>query len=342
MPTPVNLARQFLTDEAARVLDDAVAVARRRSHAQTTSLHAVSALLALPSSILRDACARSRNSACSSRLQFGALELCVGVSLDRLPSSKTVDEPPISNSLMAAIKRSQANQRRHSDNFQLQQIHCNQQPASVLKVELKHFILSIMDDPIVSRVFGEAGFRSCDIKLAVIHPPVTHASNFSRTRCPPVFLCNLTGSELGRPDSSFPSSGREDGEENCRRIAEALVKGKNLLLLGACASDALNRFIECVNTDGGGILPTEIAGLSVISVEKEIIEFLSEGGNNREKMDFKVEELRHKLEQCSGPGIVLSFGELKALVDEKLSSGALSYLVSKLTGLFEGFKDKLR
>ncbi|KAF2317425.1 hypothetical protein GH714_022220 [Hevea brasiliensis] len=131
------------------------------------------------------------------------------------------------------------------------------------------------------------------------------------------------------------------GKRIVGELMRGFSEGEESVASWVC-SDALNRFIECVNKDGGGILPTEIAGLSLISVEKEIIEFLNEGGNNREKMDFKVEELRHKLEQCSGPGIVLSFGELKALVDEKLSSGALSYLVSKLTGLLEGFKDKLR
>ncbi|KAF3570351.1 hypothetical protein F2Q69_00063708 [Brassica cretica] len=91
MPTPVNTARECLTEEAARALNDAVAVARRRSHAQTTSLHAVSALLAMPSSILREVCVSraSRSTPYSSGLQFRALELCVGVSLDRLPSSKS-------------------------------------------------------------------------------------------------------------------------------------------------------------------------------------------------------------------------------------------------------------
>lgn len=79
MPTPVSTARQYLTDEAARVLDEAVNVARRRTHAQTTSLHAVSALLAPPSSLLREACARARSCAYSQRLQFRALELTVGV-----------------------------------------------------------------------------------------------------------------------------------------------------------------------------------------------------------------------------------------------------------------------
>ncbi|RHN45829.1 hypothetical protein MtrunA17_Chr7g0235721 [Medicago truncatula] len=56
--------------------------------AQTTSIHAISALLSLPSSsILRDACSRWRNSAYSPRLQFNALDLCLSVSLDRSPSS---------------------------------------------------------------------------------------------------------------------------------------------------------------------------------------------------------------------------------------------------------------
>lgn len=195
MPTPVSSARQCLTDEAARALDDAVAVARRRCHSQTTSLHAVSALLSLPTSTLRDACARARSSAYSPRLQFRALELCVTVSLDRLPSSKSKtsdDEPPVSNSLMAAIKRSQANQRRHPETFHLyqmhQQLHNSQSSLSCVKVELKHFILSILDDPIVSRVFGDAGFRSTDIKIAILHPPTVSGFQKSMMRFPPLFL----------------------------------------------------------------------------------------------------------------------------------------------------------
>lgn len=346
MPTPVGVARQCLTDEAARALDDAVAVARRRSHTQTTSLHAVSALLTLPSSTLREACARARSSPCSSRLQFRALELCVGVSLDRLPSSKTLDEPPpVSNSLMAAIKRSQANQRRHPDNFHLMQIHYNQQGASVVKVELKYLILSILDDPVVSRVLGDAGFRSYDIKLAIIHPPLTQVPKFSRAGCPPLFLCNLTDSGLNRPGFSFPFSGIQDGDENSKRIGEELAKrkekGKNLLLLGVCAAAALSKFVDCVNRDGAGFLPSEIAGLTLISIEKEIIEFVTEGGNDKENMDLKLGELRHKLEQCSGPGIVLNIGELKAFVDENVCLDAVSFLVSKLTALMENYREKM-
>uniref|UniRef100_A0A2P2L0H5 Clp R domain-containing protein n=1 Tax=Rhizophora mucronata TaxID=61149 RepID=A0A2P2L0H5_RHIMU len=345
MPTPVSVARQCLTDEAVRVLDDAVAVARRRSHVQTTSLHAVSALLALPSSTLRDACARSRRSSYSPRLQFRVLDLSVGVALDRLPSSKSTEEPPISNSLMAAIKRSQANQRRHPDSFHLQQI-CNQQTASsALKVALRYLILSILDDPVVSRVFGEAGFRSCDIKLAIIHNP---NAKFSRNRCPPIFLCNLAGSsESGRPGLSFPFGRYDDEDENCRRIGGVLVKrngkSKNLLLLGVCAGDALRMFIEYVNRDKckESVLPGEIAGFRAISIEKEILEFVSEGSIDRAKMGPLFEMVGHKLERFSGSGIVVSFGELNVLVSESVSSDSVSHVVTKLTGLLESFGEKL-
>lgn len=342
MPTPVSAARQCLTEEAARALDDAVAVARRRGHAQTTSLHAVSALLALPSSALRDACGRARSSAYSPRLQFRALELSVGVSLDRLPSSKSLEEPPVSNSLMAAIKRSQANQRRHPESFHLHQIHNQQQTASLLKVELKHFILSILDDPIVSRVLSEAGFRSCDIKLAIVHPPVTQTSRFSRTRCPPIFLCNLTDSDPGRRSFNFPFSGYEDGDENCRRIGEVLVRksGKTPLLIGVCAAEALRGFIEGVQRGQVSLLPAQLTGLTVICIDNEISEFVVEGGT-KEKMDSKFKEVGRMAEQCSGPGIALSFGELRTLVSDGVSGDCMSFVVSQLKSLLELHSGKL-
>ncbi|XP_057955145.1 protein SMAX1-LIKE 6 [Malania oleifera] len=349
MPTPVSLARQCLTDEAARALDDAVAVARRRCHTQTTSLHAVSALLALPSSSLREACSRSRSSAYSPRLQFRALELCVGVSLDRLPSSKTAEDPPVSNSLMAAIKRSQANQRRHPDSFHLHMQQQQQQQTtsiSCVKVELKHFILSILDDPIVSKVFGEAGFRSYDIKLAILQPPAPPVSRFSRSRCPPLFLCNLPGGDSDPGNFGFPfpftgPSGSVDGDENCRRIGEILVKskGKNPLLIGVCASDALNSFAECV--ENSSILPAQLAGLKLICIKKEVSEFVA-GGGSEDQLDFRFKELGIKLEHHSGPGLLLSFGELAALVGDDASADALSRVVSKLTGLLELHSENLR
>uniref|UniRef100_A0A1J3GEK7 Chaperone protein ClpB n=1 Tax=Noccaea caerulescens TaxID=107243 RepID=A0A1J3GEK7_NOCCA len=354
MPTPVTTARECLTEEAARALDDAVAVARRRSHAQTTSLHAVSALLTMPSSILREVCVSraARSTPYSSRLPFRALELCVGVSLDRLPSSKSTaaeEDPPVSNSLMAAIKRSQANQRRHPETYHLQQIHASSGggncQTTVLKVELKYFILSILDDPIVNRVFGEAGFRSSDIKLDVLHPPVTQfSSRFSRARCPPLFLCNLPNSDPGR---EFPFGGSGGFDENSRRIGEVLSRKerKNPLLIGNYANEALKTFTESINSGKLGILPPEISGLSIISIEKEISEILSDGSRADDEIRMKLDDLvRSAEENGSISGTMLNLGELEVLTSETSSGGnsnALEKLVSKLTDLLKHHSTKL-
>ncbi|XP_019054190.1 PREDICTED: protein SMAX1-LIKE 6-like isoform X2 [Nelumbo nucifera] len=348
MPTPVSAARQCLTAEATHALDEAVAVARRRGHAQTTSLHAVSAFLALPSSALREACARARSSAYPPRLQFKALELCFGVALDRLPSSQALDEPPISNSLMAAIRRSQANQRRNPESFHLFQQQQQQSSMSCVKVELQQLILSILDDPVVSRVFGEAGFRSCDIKLAVLRPPPPLV-RYPRSRCPPLFLCNLTGvdSEPGRRNFSFPFSGLSgipvyaDGDENSKRIGEVLArkKGRNPLLVGVYANDAMRSFGDCIERRKGGVLPVEVSELSFICMEKEVSKFITENGNER-LLGLRFEEVGRSAESSSGSGVIVSFGDLKGFVADD-SVHDMSYVVSQLTSLLELHRQKL-
>ncbi|GAB2274472.1 hypothetical protein Dimus_009243 [Dionaea muscipula] len=348
MPTPVITARQCLTEEAARSLDDAVGVARRRNHAQTTSLHVVSAFLSVPSSLLRDACSRARSSAYSPRLQFRALDLSVGVSLDRIPCSKTPEEaPPISNSLMAAIKRSQANQRRQPEMYHLTQIQCqtgNPMSMASIKVELKQFVLSILDDPIVSRVFGEAGFRSFDIKLAIVHPPPAPAppSRYLRSRCPPpLFLCNLT--ESGYPigqNLPFPFSGDPNGSyDYCKRIGEVLVRssGRNPMLVGAGAKYALSCFKECVEKGKGKAadLPSEIRGLSFGCVERDVQEFLADARGREQSLDSKVKELRSMVEGSEGPGVVVNIGGLEVLVEDGVSLEAVKCLISKFASLVE-------
>ncbi|KAL0370809.1 UNVERIFIED_CONTAM: protein SMAX1-LIKE 6 [Sesamum angustifolium] len=339
MPTPVGVARQCLAAGAAAVLDDAVAVAKRRGHAQTTSLHTVSALLALPASTLREACTRARSSAYSPRLQFRALELCVGVALDRVPVSKSAgDEPPVSNSLMAAIKRSQANQRRHPETFHLyqQQLSSNSQncpPISAVKVELKHFIISILDDPIVSRVFGDAGFRTQEIKLAILNPLSMSRFSSTASRPPPLFPYSLSDLELNKRGPNFPfaeAAATENTDDNSRRIVEILLKRsrRNPLLIGVCASDAHRNFLDCLKRSETGGLPKDIDGLSVVSVDHEISEFIS-GSMNEETMEMKFKQVDEMVEDCQGPGIIVNCGDLKAFVDVE-SVDSVNYVVSKL------------
>ncbi|CAA6654765.1 unnamed protein product [Spirodela intermedia] len=345
MPTPVSSARQCLAGEAAAALDEAVSIARRRAHAQTTSLHVVSALLSLPSSsssLLRDALSRTRSAAHSPRFQFKALELCFSLALDRLPSAATggknspyqgLAEPPISNSLMAAIKRSQATQRRNPDTFHLYQHYQQLQEQSSssvgVKVELQQLVLSILDDPIVSRVFADAGFRSYDIKFAVLHPPPSILRLPRAARCPPLFLCNFS---IDVDLTSSPHLYSDVADENCRRIAEVLVRKahRNPLLVGIGAADATLDFERAVNQQNWVVFPPEARGVKFFSVEKDLLEYARGAGRDR---------------ACgSSPGIVLSFGNLKLLVDVVGEGDGLervSHVASELTRLLDGHPGKL-
>ncbi|KAK3118438.1 hypothetical protein QOZ80_9BG0699030 [Eleusine coracana subsp. coracana] len=204
--------QQALSAEAAAVVRQAVALARRRGHAQVTPLHVASAMLSpsppgAGSGPLRAACLRSH----SHPLQCKALELCFNVALNRLPAAAAAvmfhagghagyggggggggigghhHAPPVlSNALVAAFKRAQAHQRRGSGG------EGNNQPpplaaaSSSNKVELEQLIVSILDDPSVSRVMREAGFCSSQVKANVDKavtsaPPDQHHHHSSTT-----------------------------------------------------------------------------------------------------------------------------------------------------------------
>ncbi|KAJ4772153.1 Double Clp-N motif-containing P-loop nucleoside triphosphate hydrolases superfamily protein [Rhynchospora pubera] len=311
MPTPVTAARACLTPEASTALDAAVATARRRSHAQTTSLHFISSLLSSP--LLRDALSRSRSTAYSPRLQFKALELCFSVALDRLPScssssssssvSAPLDEPPVSNSLMAAIKRSQANQRRNPDTFHLYQQQtqtCTSSSSfSGVKVELQQLILAILDDPVVSRVFAEAGFRSSDIKLAVLRPAPPPILRFPR-RCPPLFLCSFSNGS-----DELIGSVASTGNEHCRKIGEILSRdsgnGGNPMLIGAGAGDAARDFSGAVNRHNWSLFPPELEGIRIFNVELDHAD--------------QIDDIVNRFGDAPGPGVVLSVGDLNDLLE---------------------------
>ncbi|CAN6278768.1 unnamed protein product [Urochloa humidicola] len=170
--------QQALSPEAAVVVKQAVSLARRRGNAQVTPLHVASAMLHQPPppspSLLRAACLRSH----SHPLQCKALELCFNVALNRLPSSASpllaaggghhVYYPPsLSNALVAAFKRAQAHQRRGSSASAAVDAQPPPPPVIAVKIELEQLVISILDDPRVSRVMREAGFSSTHVKANV-------------------------------------------------------------------------------------------------------------------------------------------------------------------------------
>lgn len=152
-----------LTTEAATLVKQAVTLAKRRGHSQVTPLHVANTMLTSATGLLRTACLQSH----SHPLQCKALELCFNVALNRLPAAAPshvlgthLQNPSISNALVAAFKRAQAHQRRGS-------IENQQQPILAVKIELEQLIISILDDPSVSRVMKEAGFSSSQVKSNV-------------------------------------------------------------------------------------------------------------------------------------------------------------------------------
>ncbi|KAG8048760.1 hypothetical protein GUJ93_ZPchr0009g385 [Zizania palustris] len=105
---------------------------------------------------------------------------------------------------MAAIKRSQDNQRRNPDTFHFYHQAATAQTLVAVKVELSQLMLAILNDPVDSRVFGEAGFHSGDIKLTILHPvpPMPLLGRFPmRSRPPPLFLCSFVAAD----DTDVPS-----------------------------------------------------------------------------------------------------------------------------------------
>ncbi|KAJ4875322.1 Clp amino terminal domain-containing protein [Raphanus sativus] len=180
--------QQTLTTEAASVLKQSLTLARRRGHAQVTPLHVAATLLSSRTSLLRRACIKSHpgftpnyqfapslhhHQNQNHPLQCRALELCFNVALNRLPTIPGPmfhGQPSLANALVAALKRAQAHQRRDCiEQQQQQQTQTQTQQTQLLavKVELEQLVISILDDPSVSRVMREAGFNSTAVKNCV-------------------------------------------------------------------------------------------------------------------------------------------------------------------------------
>ncbi|CAD6263795.1 unnamed protein product [Miscanthus lutarioriparius] len=203
--------QQSLTAEAAAVVKQAVSLARRRGNAQVTPLHVASAMLAAPAGLLLAACLRSH----SHPLQCKALELCFNVALNRLPASAAVASSPLlgghghghhhhyyppslSNALVAAFKRAQAHQRRGS-------VESQQQPVLAVKIELEQLVVSILDDPSVSRVMREAGFSSTQVKANVEQAVCSTTTSTAATAAP---------SKNPNPSSSATTSPPQEAKAN--------------------------------------------------------------------------------------------------------------------------------
>ncbi|XP_038889593.1 protein SMAX1-LIKE 4-like [Benincasa hispida] len=318
-------SQQTLTPEAASVLKHSLSLAARRGHSHVTPLHVASTLLSSkPStlSLFRRACLKSHP---PHPLQSRALELCFNVALNRLPTSSPplLHSPSLSNALIAALKRAQAHQRRgtsldHHHHHQQQQL---QHPLLAIKVELQHLVISILDDPSVSRVMREAGFSSTAVKNNIEE----YNNNGSI----------ITNTQTTTPLFFFPGSASASASGNASKFVFEVFLGmrkrKNVVLVG----DSNERLVlEVMNKFKMGEVPQEMKGV-------KFVEFVPYNNNNNTNVS---EFLRRKLGEIydSGNlgGVVLYVGDLKWIVERGSSSS--NYEVDSLIGeierlLVEGF-----
>ncbi|CAH9147410.1 unnamed protein product [Cuscuta epithymum] len=298
--------QQSLTHESASIVRQAMSLARRRGHSHVTPLHVASAMLASSTGLLRRACLHSH----SHPLQCKALELCFNVALNRLPTSSSnpilgphSHLPSLSNALVAAFKRAQAHQRRGS-------IENQQQPILALKVEVEQLVISILDDPSVSRVMREAGFSSSQVKINV-EQAVSFEIKEGTT--PKPLVLGVPPHHQHQVSRFPPSSDRTVRDEDVMSVVEAMMskKRRNTVVVGECLATA------------EGVVKGVIEKMSKGEVEREDmrhVQFISVPvltlrNMSREEFELKIGELRALVKSYISRGVVLYLGDLKWVSD---------------------------
>ncbi|KAK4414782.1 protein SMAX1-LIKE 3 [Sesamum alatum] len=317
--------QQALTAEAAAVVKQAVALAKCRGHAQVTPLHVASTMLASSSGLLRVACLQSH----SHPLQCKALELCFNVALNRLPASSSSpilghhsQIPSISNALVAAFKRAQAHQRRGS-------IENQQQPLLAVKIELEQLIISILDDPSVSRVMREAGFSSTQVKsnvekavsleLCSQSSPLSRPGNKSKeNRLLSLQPSSPPPTENERKTTKPSTSEKPVKNDDVGIITESLLmsrKRKSLVIVGECISNIESRVKELMDRVDKRGVPEELREVKFISIPP----LYSFCNLQRELVEQKMGELTCLVKSLVGKGVVLYIGDLNWISEYRVN-----------------------
>ncbi|KAL6659154.1 hypothetical protein ACP70R_003194 [Stipagrostis hirtigluma subsp. patula] len=327
MRADLSTIQQTLTPEAAAALARAIDEAARRRHGQTTPLHVAAALLAAPTGLLRQACERAAAAGAGAGghpLQCRALELCFSVALDRLPATASAAAqgaagaaPPVSNALVAALKRAQAQQRRGCP-------EAAQQPLLAVKVELEQLVLSILDDPSVSRVMREASFSSAAVKSTIeqsLSSPSPSSAVVSTPKAAPTPLSpspsplpriGAANAYLNPRLAAAATASAGGGGDDARKVLDVMLKParRNPVLVGDAGPDAvLKEAIRRIATAGSPAL----AGAKVLPLEAELAKL----AGDKAAMATRIGELGAVVQRLlvEHSGVVLDLGDLKWLVE---------------------------
>ncbi|XP_071697962.1 protein SMAX1-LIKE 3-like [Rutidosis leptorrhynchoides] len=333
--------QQALSSDAASIIKQAVTLARRRGHAQVTPLHVANTMLSSNTGLLRSACLRSQST--SHPLQCKALELCFNVALNRLPTSSSSpmlgpnhssQHPSISNALVAAFKRAQAHQRRGS-------IENQQQPLLAVKIELEQLIISILDDPSVSRVMREAGFSSTQVKTNV--EQVVSLELSSQTPSIPVSICMKQNGNGNRHHNQVTVR-----NEDVMCVIDNLLNkklSKSLVVVGECVA-TIEGVVKGVmeKVDKGEVHET-LKDVKFISLP-----LFSFGQLSRLEVEQKLGELRSLVKGFVQKGVVLYLGDLKWISEYRNSNSwghgrgyycPIEHLIMELGRLICGINEEI-
>lgn len=331
MRADLSTIQQTLTPEAAAALARAMDEAARRRHVATTPLHVGAALLAAPAGLLRQACARAASGGGAAAASGGAgahplhcraLELCFSVALDRLPAlaggakGGGAAAPPVSNALVAALKRAQAQQRRGCP-------EAAQQPLLAVKVELEQLVLSILDDPSVSRVMREASFSSAAVKNTIeqsltspspssstaVSSPASTPTPFSPSPTPLPRAATTNG--YLNPRMAAAAAGVAGGDD-AHKVLDVMLKParRNPVLVGDAGPDAiLKEAIRRIPTASSPAL----AAAKILRLEVELANL----AGDKVAMVERIVELGALVDRLVDEhgAVVLDLGDLKWLVE---------------------------
>ncbi|RDX65828.1 Protein SMAX1-LIKE 4, partial [Mucuna pruriens] len=371
MRSGVCALQQTLTAEAASVLKLSLGLARRRGHAQVTPLHVAATLLSLRGSSLRKACLKSQPHQSCHPLQCRALELCFNVALNRLPTTPAPlihTQPSLSNALIAALKRAQAHHRRGCIEQQ------QQQPLLTIKVELEHLIISILDDPSVSRVMREAGFSSTAVKNniedssphsvfqcynssgGVFSSPCspsatetlsTNPSNFRHTHhFLTSYASEFSPSLLFSPPKNAPpiTGAASSSKDDIRLVLDILLrkKKKNTVIVGDSVSLTEGLVGELMRRLERSEVPDELKSTHFIKFQFSPV---SLSYMKRDEVELKLLELKRKVDSIAsgGGGAIFYIGDLKWTVEEAEEGSpdgevsgynSVDHLISEIGNLF--------
>jgi len=216
---------------------------------------------------------------------------------------------------MAALKRAQAHQRRGSSELQ-------QQPMLAVKVEFEQLVISILDDPSVSRIMREATFSSPAVKATIER---SLNSSASVVNSPPIGLGSHPSPMPNRNlylnprlhQGNVSQLGQPRGEE-VKRIMDILLRTtkRNPIIVGDSETDAMvEEFIRRINkkelTEG----PLENA--EIIYFEKELS---SDGAQISTKLEELEDTLATRMTKSNCGSVILNLGNLKWLIEQPASS----------------------